>query len=228
MLRIGTNLSWLLRPSDPEMAVPSAAQMIEIHRIRNLASIAEKRGLDHSGAAQDAISAVRAVILAEIAWESIMRDATVTDDDIARYGAAHPGIFDQYAIRHIFVASGQIDAETKRSESDASRRAMEIKRKIDSGADFSALAKTHSDDAATASEGGLLSPVLGSNIADTFFPLLAQLPEGGTAGPVQGQSGYHVLRLDRRITPDKDVYRRQARDAIIVERRDMLIQQALK
>lgn len=73
-------------------------------------------------------------------------------------------------------------------------RARQIRQRLDSGADFAALAKELSEASDRASGGEL-----GLRSADRFPPLfveaVASLKVGGVAGPVRSGAGFHLLML---------------------------------
>jgi peptidyl-prolyl cis-trans isomerase SurA len=73
-------------------------------------------------------------------------------------------------------------------------RARQIRQRLDSGADFAALAKEVSE-ASDRANGG----ELGLRSADRYPPLfvdaVGSLPVGGVAGPVRSGAGFHLLKL---------------------------------
>jgi peptidyl-prolyl cis-trans isomerase SurA len=73
-------------------------------------------------------------------------------------------------------------------------RARQIRQRLDSGADFAALAKEVSE-ASDRANGG----ELGLRSADRYPPLfvdaVGSLPVGGVAGPVRSSAGFHLLKL---------------------------------
>ena len=115
---------------------------------------------------------------------------------------------------------------------EARRRAEEAKRRADAGEDFAELARSLSEDPATAERGGDLG----------FFPREGRVPDevaraafaghpGQILGPVESERGFHVLRILERKTarqPDfnavreeveKDLRRERRRDRILDLRR---------
>ncbi len=68
-------------------------------------------------------------------------------------------------------------------------------------ADFSALAREHSD-SADAAGGGLVSSVRPSDLDETYAAALAALAEDEVSGVVESRTGLHVFRLIRRLEPE--------------------------
>ena len=76
------------------------------------------------------------------------------------------------------------------------REAEKILERIKSGSDFEALAKKESIDRASASHGGKMRPfephgVLGKSVADINTGEISEI--------IKTDSGYHILRIDKRI-----------------------------
>lgn len=129
-----------------------------------------------------------------------MRTAAVTDADVKSQFELHPHDYDEYRLSHIFIAIGSDDTtssrKTRRSEARALARAWALKRRLDAGADFALLAKTQSDDGATASIGGELSSIFDMYLADEFVAAVHRLAVGQVSPPTRGPNGYHLIRLE--------------------------------
>ena len=71
----------------------------------------------------------------------------------------------------------------------------EIQAKLDSGADFAALAKEYSDDFASAETGGELGFTTGDTFPEAFETALAALDVGQVSAPVETSAGTHFVKL---------------------------------
>ncbi|MGB0669064.1 MAG: peptidylprolyl isomerase, partial [Porticoccaceae bacterium] len=71
----------------------------------------------------------------------------------------------------------------------------EIQAKLDSGADFAALAKEYSDDFASAETGGELGFTTGDTFPEAFETALAALDVGQVSAPVETSAGTHFIKL---------------------------------
>jgi parvulin-like peptidyl-prolyl isomerase len=112
---------------------------------------------------------------------------------------ACPWAYDEYRLRHIFIAVGHGGGrKTPRSDAEALARARALKHQLDTGADFERLAQRESDDAATAPLGGELSSIFGVYLADEFLAAVRGLAVGQVSGPTRGPEGYHLIRLEER------------------------------
>ena len=118
-------------------------------------------------------------------------------------------------VRHILVQPSEI-----RSPEQTAELIQDIKRQLDEGADFAELAKKHSQDPASALNGG----ALGWSTPDVFvgqFGEVMQTQEiGSISEPFLTQFGWHILQvLDRREQDMSDEAREQMAIEILHKRR---------
>lgn len=90
--------------------------------------------------------------------------------------------------RHILVRPGD-DASAAR------KRIQSLAQKLEEGSDFAELAREHSDDQATASEGGMLDWVTRGSMVKPFEEKLFSLDEGEVSAPVKTEFGWHLIKL---------------------------------
>lgn len=125
--------------------------------------------------------------------------------------------------RHILIKTSEIV-----SDAEAHRRLMEIKTRIETGADFADQAKRFSQDGSAQQGGdlGWLSP--GQTVPEFEAAMNALQP--GMIGTTQTQFGWHLIQvLERRNTDVSDQQRRQqARMAIGSFKSDELYQDWLR
>ncbi len=90
--------------------------------------------------------------------------------------------------RHILVESEEL--------------AKELKKKVEDGADFAALAKEHSKDPGTKDDGGMLGYFTAGQMVPQFEQAAFGLQKGQVSPPVKSQFGWHIIKLeDRRLKP---------------------------
>lgn len=89
---------------------------------------------------------------------------------------------EQVDVRHILVKTEQ--------------QAQDIKKQLESGADFAALAKKYSDDPGSKDNGGLYKNVEHGKMVPEFDKAAFSLPVGKISDPVKTNFGYHVLKVD--------------------------------
>jgi peptidyl-prolyl cis-trans isomerase D len=97
---------------------------------------------------------------------------------------------------HILV---KIDDPSK--EAEAKAEAESVLKQLKAGQDFAALAKKHSDDTGSASQGGILPPFQRGQMVKEFEDAAFALKPGETSGLVRSQYGYHIIRVIKHETP---------------------------
>jgi peptidyl-prolyl cis-trans isomerase SurA len=95
--------------------------------------------------------------------------------------------------RHILV---RIDNNV--TEEIARRRILEIRRRLESGADFAQLARELSDDRGSATRGGELDWTYPGDLVPEFERAMVALQPGQVSGPVRSVFGIHLIQLMER------------------------------
>lgn len=111
----------------------------------------------------------------------------------------------QYHVRHILVKTSEVT-----NTAEAKLKIDDIYTKLKSGASFSDLAKTYSDDPGSAQNGGDLSWVATGEMVPTFETMMLNTPVGQVSPIFQSPYGWHVLEVTE--TRDKDMTEQYRRD----------------
>lgn len=113
----------------------------------------------------------------------IVKDATVTDDDIQKY-------YDENKDSQ-FTKQGEIDYNK------SLETAKQLKSQLGSGTDFAELAKEKSDDPGTKDNGGSLGFIeYGSTkYVKEFMDGFKNLKEGEISEPIKSDFGYHIIKV---------------------------------
>ncbi|MBS7531782.1 peptidylprolyl isomerase [Hazenella sp. IB182353] len=107
--------------------------------------------------------------------------------------------YDYIKAQHILVGIGDGEqGSPKRTDAEAKKRADEVKKKLDEGGDFKALAKEYSDDPGSKETGGYIE-----GDASMFVPEFSKAaqtqPLNKATAPVKTNYGYHVIKpLERK------------------------------
>ena len=140
-----------------------------------------------------------------LAIEDYVKDS-VTDDEIQKY--YDDEVIGDIKVRHILIQPETTDdmstEEKTEAEEKAKKEAEDLIKQLDDGADFEELAKEHSDDTGSASDGGLIDYFnRDDNMDEAFLNASIDLEEGKyTEEPVQSSFGYHIiLKLDQKKKP---------------------------
>lgn len=127
----------------------------------------------------------------------VLKDVTVSDDEIAKYYNEHKGEFvdpEQRHVAHILVPT--------------EKAANEIYEKLKGGADFAPLARKYSKDAETALYDGKLGWITEEKVPPSFREVLT-LEAGAISRPIKSDHGWHVIQVSE-IKPK----RQQALDEV--------------
>ena len=107
-------------------------------------------------------------------------------------------------VRHILIKPNEI-----RNEDEASDLILDIRRQLDEGKSFTALAKQYSDDPGSALAGGELGWNQPGKLVPAFEAIMDITPIGETSQPFESLFGWHIVEvIDRR---EKDFSTERAR-----------------
>lgn len=167
-----------------------------------------------------------------IAWVELSADQVedqveVTEEDIEREYearrtalAAVAGESERREAAHIQISTSD------RSMEEARARAAEVRKRLAAGESFAAVARDMSDDAATASDGGVLGEVTRGDLPEPMAEALFALEEGEVSEPVEVDGNLHIVKLkgiERREIPSLD----EMRDRIAADLRESHVQSRL-
>jgi peptidyl-prolyl cis-trans isomerase D len=114
----------------------------------------------------------------------------ISDSDYEQAYKARQAQFktpEQVDVRHILVKTKE--------------QALDIKKQLEGGADFAALAKKYSEDPGSKDTGGLYKNVEHGKMVPEFDKAAFELPVGKISDPVQTNFGYHILKVDAHRQP---------------------------
>lgn len=156
---------------------------------RLMAQEALAKGLHQEGTAPRRLEAARERVLGNILVESLVA-AHVTDEKIR----------EMYAEQ---VALQQIDDEVQISMIlvDTEEEAIEVRRRVTSGEEFSVVAFEVSQDTATRLEGGALGYVQPTLMGEPFSSAIGNTSVGDVSAPFESEAGWHLIKVDDRRTP---------------------------
>ncbi|WP_150803112.1 peptidylprolyl isomerase SurA [Pseudomonas fluorescens] len=122
---------------------------------------------------------------------------------------------DEVHVRHILIKPSEI-----RSEEETRRLAEKLYERIESGEDFSELAKSFSEDPGSALNGGDLNWVDPNALVPEFRTVMADTPQGQLSKPFKTSYGWHVLEvLGRRATDSTSQAREQQAMTVLRNRK---------
>ncbi len=137
--------------------------------------------------------------------QTVLRRGAAAPDPKAYYDS-HPNDFDQFKLSGIFVAfsppgtPAAANSPTNRTEEAARQKADDIEKKIKAGGDFTALARTESDNQQLAAKGGDLGTVTSGDqgLPADIKTAIENLQTGQVSEPVRLPNGFFILKVDNR------------------------------
>ncbi|MBV8896546.1 MAG: peptidylprolyl isomerase [Acidobacteriaceae bacterium] len=194
-----------LPPEDRKRYESNLPQLVQqLYMEGQIAADAVKQNLDQKPPYKQELQISRDNILTKAYLSNLVSNASAADQ-AKQYYDAHTAEFDQVKVSGIVVGFSPPgtpagSAVTQRTESDAQAKANDLEKKLKAGGDFSALARTDSDQQQSATKGGDMGSFV---MADTNIPpdikgAVAKLQSGQISEPVRVNGGYIILKLDSR------------------------------
>ena len=120
-------------------------------------------------------------------------------------------IVEEFRARHLMVEPSEL-----MTADAAQRRIFELAERIDSGEEFSDLARRYSNDETSANIGGLLNWFRAGEYGREIQTVLEDLEPGQVSAPFRTQMGWHLLKLEETRQADRtaETMREEARDLL--------------
>lgn len=124
-------------------------------------------------------------------------------------GSRH--IITQTHARHILIRTNEVT-----SDEDAKQRLNQLRLRLEGGEDFATLARSHSDDKASAIKGGDLGWVSPGDLVPRFEEQMNNLDTDAFSQPFRTEFGWHIVQVLERRQHDntEEVRKTRARNAI--------------
>jgi len=116
--------------------------------------------------------------------------------------------------RHILIKADEIT-----SNEDARLKLVEVKKKLDGGADFAKLAKEFSQDPGSKNNGGDLGWATEGTFVPRFTEVMNSLQDGQISEPFKSQFGWHIIQLLERREQDETEQRIRQKAEIAIQNR---------
>ena len=207
-------------PDDQRRSVPNLANLLErVYMMDQFANQAEKLKLDQQSPWKERLELDRTQLLAQAYMTQMGTNSSAPAGiDPQQYYNSHPADFEQAKLSGILIAfsapgTPASGAKTTRTEAEALQKANDLEKKIKDGGDFSALARTDSDQQQSAVRGGDLGTyTLGDpNLPPDIKTAISKLQAGQVSDPIRVPGGYFILKVDSRTKLPFD----QARGGIV-------------
>ena len=168
-----------------------------------IAADAMKENLDQKSPYKEQLKMMRDNFLTQLYMTNLISSPAAAEQAKKIYDA-HPADFDQMKVSGIVVGfsppgTPASSSNITRTEADAQTKANDLEKKIKAGGDFSAIARTDSDQQQSASKGGDMgSFLMGDPVPQPIKDAVAKLQPGQVAEPVRINGGYIILKLESR------------------------------
>lgn len=168
-------------------------------RMKLLAAEGMKAGLDKDPDVQSQLALLKENLIAQAQLKKLDASMKVSDADLQKYYDEHKSDYEEVKARHILVAfKGSPAAQTGKkelTEEEAKAKAEDIRKQIEGGADFAALAKKESDDTGSGAQGGDLGSFSHGQMVPEFEKAAFAAKPGELTPVVRTQYGYHVIQV---------------------------------
>jgi parvulin-like peptidyl-prolyl isomerase len=194
------------KENPPEEKLRAVA--LELAKTKLMAKEAEGRGLEKLPSAQEQIEASRRAVLAGFLRLDERYKIEIPDMEASAhdYYDLHKDEFrreEKIAASHIFFTMGCDAASSDCLAAALAKRekAEEVLRRLKAGQDFASLAREYSEDERSAKSGGNLGALLKrSEVEPEFAAVAFALEPGQISEVVQTKFGYHIIRLDNKLS----------------------------
>ncbi len=183
--------------------VPKRRIAEQIADIKVFAAEARRRKLDQGAMAQIEMDQA----LASSLFRDIQAKTNPTAADMQAYYEKNKDQYQKVKARHILLRFKGSPVPVREGQKDLTKeeslaKALELKKAIDAGGDFAALAKKESDDAGSGANGGDLGAFGRGMMVPPFEQAAFSLPIGKTSDPVESQFGYHIIQVQEQLGKD--------------------------
>jgi len=120
----------------------------------------------------------------------------------------------QTRARHILIKADEIT-----SNEEARLKLVEVKKQLDSGADFAKLAKEFSQDPGSKNNGGDLGWATEGTFVPRFTEVMNSLEDGQISEPFKSQFGWHIIQLLERREQDETQQRIRQKAEVAIQNR---------
>lgn len=180
-----------------------------------------QRILESQGLTEDQYKeTIEQQLLVEGLGEKVCENVSYNDEELETYYLTHKDMFKRAEMIH--AAHILLDTETA---------AETVLQQLNSGRDFSSLAKTLSRDEATRLNGGDLGWIERGTMDPAFEQAAFSLAQGQVSGVVKASKGFHVIKvLERREVyepPYKDI-RQEVKEAYLSDNKETVFTDWLK
>jgi len=159
-------------------------------------------------------------LIQAVQQKELLKNMTLTEEEARQYYNAHKSEFiaaPTVTVRELFVdvATTMVNGKPAVSvgaDDDAKEKITALRARALKGEDFTKLVEEASD-SPTKSTGGLIGPVLLSDLNESMAGMLEKLKPGEITEPIRQKTGYQILKLESRSGSEPEPFEK-SREAI--------------
>lgn len=184
--------------------------------------------LDRRQAAVDSV--LHSAMLSRLAWH----DFELTEEELRAYYQANPARFkdpEKLRMQHIYLRA-EADSLSPAQRDEIRRRLEEVRQAVLDGADFTAMARQHSE-SDTAAAGGWMTLAADARVFPSFTEAVWELDIDDVSEVIDTPHGFHVVVLrerrpafDRKFEDVREFTVKRAREARLLELQHAFIAEA--
>ena len=225
-----------LVPDSQRRSAPNLETLLErVYLVNDLADQAARDGLDQQSPWKEQLKLDRDNILAQAYMSKLNNASSQPTQDPKQYYDAHQDQFDIAKLSGIVIAFNPPGTPASsngvnRTEQEAHDKADDVSKKIKAGADIATLARTESDNQASAARGGDLGTLAAGspNVpADLKGVVFNKLQTGQVSEPIRAANAYYIIKLDSRTKQTFDQARPEILQKLQADRNQTLVKQEL-
>ncbi len=180
----------------------------QLSDLKTLAQDGRAQKLDQTPKAKLMIGLQQDQVIANLNYQELS-DQKPDEAALHTYYDAHKQEWEEVKARHILIRmqGSQVPLKPNQkdlTEAEALAKAKALRAKIVAGTDFAAVAKTDSDDAGNAQQGGDLGTFTKGRMVPAFDDAVFALEKGKLSEPVKTPFGYHLIMVDEHTTKTFD------------------------
>ncbi len=177
----------------------------QIVQVKLLAQEAEKHKLDQDPKTKETLLFQRQNLLAQAMFLEMQKSVKVDDAAVEKYYNEHKTDYEVLKAKHILirVKGAPMQARPGKPEltdDEALAKALEIRKRLQAGEDFAAIAKTDSDDLGSGAQGGELGEFRKGSMVPPFEAAAFAAKVNEVTEPVKTPFGYHLIVVESHVT----------------------------
>jgi parvulin-like peptidyl-prolyl isomerase len=133
----------------------------------------------------------------ETLMKDVTKDLSVSEDRLKAFYSENQAQFkhdEEVSAAHILIKTDATAKDTKEDEAKALAKIQDLLKQIRGGADFAELAKKHSEDPGSGSQGGDLGFFGKGRMVPEFEKAAFSMKDGEVSEPFKTQFGYHIIK----------------------------------